>query len=55
MQGERGAENGIADLGIVAGFNSRLNRVAADVTETGKIESMPKLEGRQMVMMIAPK
>ena len=32
-----------------------LNRVAADVTETGKIESMPKLEGRQMVMMIAPK
>ena len=32
-----------------------LNRVAADVQEIGKIENMPKLEGRQMVMMIAPK
>ena len=32
-----------------------LNRVAGDVGEAGKIESMPKLEGRQMVMMIAPK
>ena len=33
----------------------RLNRVAADVGDAGKIESMPRLEGRQMVMMIAPK
>ncbi|PWE30887.1 translation initiation factor IF-3 [Pararhodobacter marinus] len=32
-----------------------LNRVAADVEEIGKIENMPKLEGRQMVMMIAPR
>ncbi|PVE45451.1 translation initiation factor IF-3 [Pararhodobacter sp.] len=32
-----------------------LNRVASDVTEIGKIENMPKLEGRQMVMMIAPR
>ena len=32
-----------------------LNRVRDDVGETGKVESMPKLEGRQMVMMIAPK
>ncbi|WP_068297611.1 translation initiation factor IF-3 [Pararhodobacter sp. CCB-MM2] len=32
-----------------------LNRVAADVQEIGKIENMPKLEGRQMVMMIGPK
>ena len=32
-----------------------LNRVAADVAEVGKIESMPRLEGRQMVMMIGPK
>ena len=31
-----------------------LERVAADVKEIGKIESMPKLEGRQMVMMIGP-
>lgn len=32
-----------------------LHRVAGDVGEAGKIESMPKLEGRQMVMMIAPR
>ncbi|WP_349768697.1 translation initiation factor IF-3 [Rhodobacter sp. NTK016B] len=32
-----------------------LNRVASDVEEIGKIENMPKLEGRQMVMMIAPR
>nr|WP_262494981.1 translation initiation factor IF-3 [Paracoccus thiocyanatus] len=32
-----------------------LNRVAADVGEAGKIESMPRLEGRQMVMMISPR
>ncbi|HBU14139.1 MAG TPA: translation initiation factor IF-3, partial [Gemmobacter sp.] len=32
-----------------------LNRVASDVAELGKIESMPRLEGRQMVMMIGPK
>jgi translation initiation factor IF-3 len=32
-----------------------LQRVAGDVAETGKVESMPKLEGRQMVMMITPR
>ena len=32
-----------------------LERVAADVAEIGKIENMPKVEGRQMVMMIGPK
>ena len=32
-----------------------LERVAGDVTEFGKIEAIPRLEGRQMVMMIAPK
>jgi len=31
-----------------------LNRVAEDVKATGKVESMPRLEGRQMVMMIGP-
>lgn len=31
-----------------------LERVAKDVEEHGKIETMPKLEGRQMVMMIGP-
>ncbi len=31
-----------------------LERVAADVSELGKVENMPKMEGRQMVMMIGP-
>lgn len=31
-----------------------LERVASDVQEIGKIENMPKMEGRQMVMMIGP-
>jgi translation initiation factor IF-3 len=29
--------------------------VADDVAEIGKVENMPKLEGRQMVMMIGPR
>jgi translation initiation factor IF-3 len=32
-----------------------LQRVAADVGEVGKVENMPKMEGRQMIMMIAPR
>ncbi len=31
-----------------------LERVAEDTKEMGKIENMPKMEGRQMVMMIGP-
>jgi translation initiation factor IF-3 len=31
-----------------------LERVASDVEEIGKIDNMPKVEGRQMVMMISP-
>ncbi|MEM1266137.1 MAG: translation initiation factor IF-3 [Pseudomonadota bacterium] len=31
-----------------------LERVAEDTTEIGKVEAMPKMEGRQMVMMINP-
>ncbi|WP_233491831.1 translation initiation factor IF-3 [Nioella nitratireducens] len=31
-----------------------LERVAGDVQEIGKVENMPKMEGRQMVMMIGP-
>ncbi len=31
-----------------------LERVAEDVTEIGKVENMPKMEGRQMIMMIGP-
>lgn len=46
----RGREMAHQELGM-----ELLNRVAADVTEKGKIEQMPKLEGRQMVMMIAPR
>ena len=32
-----------------------LERVAEDIKDLGKVENMPKLEGRQMVMMIGPK
>ena len=31
-----------------------LERVAEDIKEIGKIENMPKMEGRQMIMMIGP-
>ncbi|WP_459253761.1 translation initiation factor IF-3 [Paracoccus zhouxuedongae] len=45
----RGREMAHQQLGL-----ELLNRVKDDVGEAGKVESMPKLEGRQMVMMIAP-
>jgi translation initiation factor IF-3 len=32
-----------------------LRRVQADVTEVAKVEAYPRLEGRQMVMVLAPK
>ncbi len=31
-----------------------LNRVATDITEHGTVEQFPKMEGRQMIMMLAP-
>lgn len=31
-----------------------LERVSEDVQEFGKVENMPKMEGRQMTMMIGP-
>ncbi len=31
-----------------------LERVAEDVKEIGRVENMPKMEGRQMIMMIGP-
>ncbi|NNK78645.1 MAG: translation initiation factor IF-3 [Litoreibacter sp.] len=31
-----------------------LERVAADVEGVGKVENMPKMEGRQMIMLIGP-
>jgi translation initiation factor IF-3 len=45
----RGREMAHMDLG-----RELLERVAKDVEEVGKIESMPKVEGRQMVMMVGP-
>ena len=46
----RGREMAHQQLGL-----DLLNRVADDVAEVGKVENMPKLEGRQMVMMIGPR
>ena len=45
----RGREMAHAELG-----RKLLERVAEDVTDLGKIEAIPRLEGRQMVMMINP-
>ncbi len=46
---KEGREMAHQDLGRVL-----LDRVAEDVKELGKVESMPRVEGRQMVMMIGP-
>jgi translation initiation factor IF-3 len=46
----RGREMAHQELGL-----ELLKRVEQDVVEVGKIESFPRLEGRQMVMMIGPK
>jgi translation initiation factor IF-3 len=46
----RGREMAHQGLGL-----ELLHRVSADVGDAGKVESMPRLEGRQMVMMIGPK
>lgn len=46
----RGREMAHQDLGMEV-----LNRVVADVEESAKIEARPKLEGRQMIMVVAPK
>ncbi|QPH56083.1 translation initiation factor IF-3 [Pontivivens sp. MT2928] len=45
----RGREMAHQELG-----RDLLNRVAGDVEGLGKIDNMPKVEGRQMVMMISP-
>lgn len=46
----RGREMAHQNLGM-----ELLHRVRDEVGDAGKVESMPKLEGRQMVMMIAPR
>ena len=45
----RGREMAHQDLG-----RQLLERVAEDTKEVGKVESFPRLEGRQMVMMVGP-
>ena len=45
----RGREMAHQELGA-----ELLERVAEDVKEHGKVENIPKLEGRQMTMMIGP-
>ena len=46
----RGRELSHQELGMAL-----LNRVAEQVEDRAKIEARPKLEGRQMIMVIAPK
>nr|WP_316014007.1 translation initiation factor IF-3 [Roseobacter sp. HKCCA0434] len=45
----RGREMAHQDLG-----RNLLERVAADIEGLGKVDNMPKVEGRQMVMMVSP-
>lgn len=45
----RGREMAHLELG-----RELLNRVAGDVEGYGKVENMPKMEGRQMIMIIGP-
>lgn len=46
----RGREMAHQEFGL-----RQLERVKADLEETGQVEQMPKMEGRQMIMVIAPK
>jgi translation initiation factor IF-3 len=46
----RGREMAHQEIGM-----DLLRRVQADVVEVAKIEAYPRLEGRQMVMVLAPK
>ena len=46
----RGREMAHQEVGV-----NLLNRVRSDTEEVAKIEAFPKLEGRQMIMVIAPK
>ena len=45
----RGREMAHQDLG-----RQLLERIAADIKEIGRVENMPKMEGRQMIMIIGP-
>ena len=46
----RGREMAHQELGVAL-----LKRVEADLAPVGTVEQWPKLEGRQMVMILAPK
>jgi translation initiation factor IF-3 len=46
----RGREMAHQELGM-----ELLKRVEADLSELGNVEQFPKMEGRQMTMVIAPK
>lgn len=46
----RGREMAHQELG-----RALLERVSGDLEDIGKVESMPKLEGRQMIMVVGPK
>ena len=46
----RGREMAHQELGMAL-----LKRVEADLLELGQVEQFPKMEGRQMVMMVGPK
>ncbi len=46
----RGREMAHQELGL-----KLLRRVEADLAEYGAVEQMPKMEGRQMVMVLSPK
>ncbi len=45
----RGREMAFKDRGL-----EQLKRVAAELTDVGKVERLPQLEGRQMIMIIVP-
>ena len=45
----RGREMAHQELG-----RDLLKRIAADIEDVAKVESMPKMEGRQMIMVVAP-
>lgn len=46
----RGREMAHQDIG-----RKLMERIAADLEEIGAVESFPKMEGRQMIMILAPK
>ena len=46
----RGREMAHQELGL-----EFLKRIEGDLTDYGTVEQFPKMEGRQMVMVVAPK